>query len=102
VCLCRFNDIFCIQTPKDIMAMFDKDGNGVLDKEEMMEFKKQFKNISTGSGPATPLPGANADPRSGALGKQPEGSAGSAASGCGGPGGFCCCRCGCPKGGRCS
>ncbi len=96
------NTYFVLQTPKDILAMFDKDGNGVLDKEEMMEFKKQFKNISTGSAPATPFPGANAAPSSGALVKQPEGPAGSAASGCGGPGGFCCCRCGCPKGGRCN
>jgi hypothetical protein len=94
-----------LQSPKEIMAMFDKDGNGVLDKEEMMEFKKQFRNISTGSGPA-PNPadsGANAAPNSGALAaQQQDGATGSAAAGCAGPGGFCCCRCGCPKGGRCS
>lgn len=96
---------FLLQSPKDIMAIFDKDGNGVLDKVEMMEFKKQFRNLSTGSGPA-PSPadsGANADPSSGGLAaQQADASTGSAAAGCGGPGGFCCCRCGCPKGGRCS
>jgi hypothetical protein len=97
---------FLLQSPKEIMAMFDKDGNGVLDKQEMMEFKKAFKSLSTGSG-SGPAPGpadssANADPNSGGSAAQPQDkSTGSASTGCGGPGGFCCCRCGCPKGGRC-
>ena len=83
------------------MAIFDKDGNGVLDKEEIAEFKSHWKRAATGSGPAPSNAGdsgGNPDSNS----SQPkEDSAGVAsASGCGGPGGFCCCRCGCPKGGR--
>jgi hypothetical protein len=85
------------------MAMFDRDGNGVLDKQEMMEFKATWKRMATtpnGSAPGPNGPDANnsgggSDVNSGAVIKQQD-----SASGCGGPGGFCCCRCGCPKGGR--
>jgi hypothetical protein len=91
------------QSPTEIMAMFDKDGNGVLDKEEMKAFKLHWKNMTTPQGTASgPRPdpngvdsGATVDANSGAVvSKQDQ------MSGCGGPGGFCCCRCGCPKGGR--
>lgn len=90
------------KSPKEIMAMFDKDGNGVLDKEEMKAFKLHWKNMTTPQGTASgPRPdpngvdsGATVDANSGAVvSKQDQ------MSGCGGPGGFCCCRCGCPKGG---
>jgi hypothetical protein len=88
------------------MAMFDKDGSGTLDKEEMKAFKLHWKNLTSGS--SRPLSGAdtsavgNSDANSTAVAKQGDGAVSSSASGCGGPGGFCCCRCGCPKGGRCS
>jgi hypothetical protein len=88
------------------MAIFDKDGNGVLDKEEMKEFKATWKNLTaskgTASGTAANVAGSGGsiDANSGAPVSNQDNTAGQGTSGCGGPGGFCCCRCGCPKGGR--
>ncbi len=86
--------------------MFDKDGNGVLDKAEMLAFKAHWKNAASKPGtPAAAPSGADAAQNPGAtddgLVKQEEAVGVSSGQGCGGPGGFCCCRCGCPKGARC-
>ena len=86
------------------MALFDKDGNGVLDKAEMLAFKEHWKSTATKSGTAAAPSGADAAQNPGvhSTSVKQEGVVGAASGqGCGGPGGFCCCLCGCPKGGRC-
>jgi len=86
------------------MALFDKDGNGVLDKAEMLAFKEHWKSTATKSGTAAAPSGADSAQNPGvhSTSVKQEGVVGAASGqGCGGPGGFCCCLCGCPKGGRC-
>jgi hypothetical protein len=73
------------------MAIFDKNGDGVLDTEEIKAFKDYWTK-------ATSKPGTAADA---AAADQAAFSLAPVQVGCGCPGGFCCCRCGHSKGGRC-
>lgn len=76
------------------MAMFDRDGDGTLDKEEIKAFKDYWTSATSKPGTAAGDPG------------QLDAAVGAGATseplpiGCGCPGGFCCCRCGSAKGGR--